>query len=105
MSSDWLLFRWWPERVTRDEHRARRARQKEPLRPSWCYGTPGQARAQQLAGQAIGDTERQRIAEQALLGCVTDERQLTRLTDVSLCHGWAGLAQTRVARRRRRPYW
>ncbi|MGQ0775118.1 MAG: lanthionine synthetase C family protein [Pseudonocardiales bacterium] len=85
---------WWPERVTRDEHRACRIWQKEPLRPSWCYGTPGQARAQQLAGLAIGDTDRQRIAEEALLGCVTDERQLTRLIDVSLCHGWAGLVLT-----------
>jgi len=29
-----------------------------------------------------------------LLGCVTDLRQLSRLTDISLCHGWAGLVHT-----------
>jgi hypothetical protein len=26
--------------------------------------------------------------------CLTDERQLARLTDTSLCHGWAGVYQT-----------
>lgn len=85
---------WWPQWVTRDEQRASRSTQAGPLRPSWCYGTPGQARAQQLAGQATGDTERQHLAEEALLGCVTDERQLSYLTDASLCHGWAGLVHT-----------
>ncbi|MDQ2882491.1 MAG: hypothetical protein M3Y48_15150 [Actinomycetota bacterium] len=30
-----------------------------------CYGTPGVARAKQLAGQATADTDRQRMAEQA----------------------------------------
>jgi len=34
------------------------------------------------------------VAEAALLGCVTDERQLAQLTDASLCHGWVGLVQT-----------
>ena len=85
---------WWPPWVTRDELRTGRVTQHGPSRPSWCYGTPGQARAQQVAAQATGHTDRQRVAEAALLGCVTDERQLAQLTDVSLCHGWAGLVQT-----------
>ncbi|MEJ3745554.1 lanthionine synthetase [Actinomycetes bacterium KLBMP 9797] len=34
------------------------------------------------------------MAEQALLGCLTDEHQLGQLTDVGLCHGWAGLVHT-----------
>lgn len=41
---------------------------------------------------ALADPRRQR-AEQALAGCVADERQLAQLSDASLCHGWAGLAQ------------
>lgn len=43
---------------------------------------------------ALADPRRQRCAEQALAGCVADERQLARLDDASLCHGWAGLIQT-----------
>jgi len=82
---------WWPEWTTTDEHHAYRER---PPRPSWCYGTAGQARALQLAGQATGDTRRQRTAERALLGCITNDRHLAELNDASLCHGWAGLVQT-----------
>ncbi|WP_405958632.1 hypothetical protein [Streptomyces phaeochromogenes] len=52
------------------------------------------ARAQQLARLALGDRNRQCQAEQALVGCLTDDRQLTQLIDASLCHGWAGLMQT-----------
>ncbi|MCW8095835.1 glycoside hydrolase family protein [Streptomyces tauricus] len=52
------------------------------------------ARAQQLAGLALGDRDRQRQAEQALVGGLADDQQLVQLTDASLCHGWAGLVQT-----------
>lgn len=85
---------WWPETITLDETRLGRPKHIRPMRPSWCYGTPGLARAQQLAGLAIGDTERQRMAERALTGCLTDPEQLRRITDSSLCHGSAGLFQT-----------
>jgi lantibiotic biosynthesis protein len=85
---------WWPQWITRDELRTRRPLQPGPLRPSWCYGTPGLARAQQLAGIATGDTRRQHVAERALAHCLSDPAQLGRITDTSLCHGWAGLFQT-----------
>ncbi len=85
---------WWPETITLDETRLGRPKQTRPRRPSWCYGTPGLARAQQLAGQATADTNRQRLAEQALIGCLNDPEQLERITDHSLCHGSAGLFQT-----------
>ena len=40
--------------------------QRVPLRPSWCYRTPGIARAQQLAAITLRDTGRQqRLAEAA----------------------------------------
>ncbi len=84
---------WWPAVITPGEHKRGRADSGRQGRPSWCYGTPGQARAQQLAGLALGDRERMRAAERALAGCVLD-RQVTGLfTDASLCHGWAGLVQ------------
>jgi hypothetical protein len=96
---------WWPQWVTRADLRARRPAQPGPLRPSWCYGTPGLARAQQLAGIATGDTTRQDMAEHALAGCLAHPAQLSRITDTSLCHGWAGLFQTasRAARDARTP--
>ncbi|MDN0198153.1 lanthionine synthetase C family protein [Streptomyces sp. S.PNR 29] len=85
---------WWPDLITRAEHRRGELQRPGPRRPSWCYGTPGIARAQQLAGLALGDSDRQRQAEQALAGCLADDQQLAQLTDASLCHGWAGLIQT-----------
>lgn len=85
---------WWLPWVARNEQRLGRPIQTAPRRPSWCYGTPGHARAQQLAAQATGDIRRQRLAEEALLACVTDEHQLALLTNTSLCHGWAGLLHT-----------
>jgi hypothetical protein len=87
---------WWPETITLAETRTGHTAQTRPLRPSWCYGTPGLARAQQLAALATGDTKRLTMAEAALNACLTDPAQLARITDHSLCHGWAGLFQTTV---------
>jgi class I lanthipeptide synthase len=85
---------WWPQTLTRAElHRGTPA-QQTPLRPSWCYGTPGIARAQQLAAHALRDTARQHLAEAAFTRCVTDPAQIQRLSDRGLCHGTAGLLAT-----------
>ncbi|GAB3848789.1 lanthionine synthetase C family protein [Dactylosporangium cerinum] len=85
---------WWPERIGRNELRHGRPRQTGPARPSWCYGTPGIARACQLAAIALGDTARQHAAERALADCLNDPGQLRQILDPRLCHGWAGLAAT-----------
>ncbi|MGH3865775.1 MAG: lanthionine synthetase LanC family protein [Pseudonocardiaceae bacterium] len=66
------------------------------MRPSWCYGTPGISRAQQLAAIASHDNARQHLAEHALAACLSDPAQLDQIIDTSLCHGWAGLYQTAV---------
>ncbi|ONI85772.1 hypothetical protein ALI22I_28445 [Saccharothrix sp. ALI-22-I] len=84
---------WWPGTIRPTEWRTGSVDQHGPQRPSWCYGTPGLARAQQLAALALGDRRRQRAAENALTACVTDNQQLALLDDASLCHGWAGLVQ------------
>ncbi|MFG3403618.1 lanthionine synthetase C family protein [Streptomyces sp. NPDC048142] len=91
---------WWPQWITLAEHRTGTVTQPGPLRPSWCYGTPGLARAQQLAALALGDTDRQHLAEHALLACLSDPDQLGRIRDAGICHGAAGLLHTthRVAR-------
>jgi len=88
---------WWPQTVTRAELHHGTPAWQTPLRPSWCYGTPGIARAQQLAARALGDTARQHLAEAAFASCVTDPAQTRHLIDRSLCHGTAGLLA--VARR------
>jgi hypothetical protein len=85
---------WWPQWITLNELRSGRVDQPGPLRPSWCYGTPGIARAQQMAAIAIGDGLRQLRAEHALAACLSDTGQLSRLTDPGLCHGWAGVYMT-----------
>ncbi|MEV4615252.1 lanthionine synthetase C family protein [Kitasatospora sp. NPDC049258] len=85
---------WWPSMLSLPEWQTGTVRQRGPQRPSWCYGTPGITRAQQLAGIALDDTARQQIAEDALAGCIGDPAQLFDLTDATLCHGWAGLLQT-----------
>jgi hypothetical protein len=91
---------WWPQWITLQELRTGQVKQASPLRPSWCYGTPGMARAQQLAGLAVGNHARQRLAAQATVDCLSDADQLRQIRDNSLCHGWAGLFQTcwRIAR-------
>lgn len=85
---------WWPERVTLAELRIGRSVQGGPARPSWCYGIPGLARAQQLAGLAVRDLARQEAAEHTLSRCLSDPAQLDRIIDPALCHGWAGLIAT-----------
>ncbi|MDQ8708229.1 lanthionine synthetase C family protein [Streptomyces sp. LHD-70] len=62
-----------------------------PGRPSWCYGTPGIARSLQLVAQAGNNKTAQHFAEQTFLSCLTDSRQLSRIRDTTVCHGWAGL--------------
>lgn len=85
---------WWPEQLTVADLRAGRPAQAKPGRPSWCYGLPGLARAQQLAAIARRDRIRQVIAEDILTACLRDATHLARLTDLTLCHGWAGMTLT-----------
>jgi hypothetical protein len=82
----------WPYWVTRAELRADRLAPSAPRRPSWCYGTAGLARAQQLAALALDDVVRRVDAEKALVAALTDPAQLAATTDNGLCHGFAGLA-------------
>jgi len=63
-------------------------------RPSWCYGTPGIARAYQLAALATGDATRQHTAESALLACLQTPDELDQISEPGLCHGLAGLVVT-----------
>ncbi|MGW5677387.1 lanthionine synthetase C family protein [Streptomyces sp. NPDC003860] len=88
---------WWPRWLTLPEHRAGGASGSGTPSPSWCYGAPGLARAQQLAALAVGDAERQRMAEGVLVRAFTEPAPLAGVQDAGLCHGTAGLLQ--IARR------
>ncbi|ROR42959.1 lanthionine synthetase C family protein [Kitasatospora cineracea] len=92
---------WWPEALTAAEADQGETRQSKPLRPSWCYGTPGIATALHHAARATGDPARARTAEAAFLDALEDPDQVHSLTDETVCHGTAGvrLAARRFAER------
>jgi hypothetical protein len=85
---------WW---VTLPQLSAGVPPQPPPLRPSWCYGTTGIARALQLAGLATGNEHRRQAAEDAALATLGDPARLAQVTDASLCHGWAGILTATMA--------
>ncbi|CAG6394091.1 lanthionine synthetase C family protein [Streptomyces cocklensis] len=84
---------WWPEHLSRRDLEQRHPHRPHAARPSWCYGTPGIARAGQLAGIALRDTDLQALYEDALYLALSDPAQLAKITDTGLCHGWAGIYQ------------
>ncbi|OEV03774.1 lanthionine synthetase [Streptomyces nanshensis] len=79
---------YWVTRVHLD---AVEPPEPEPARQSWCYGKPGIARAQQLAALALGEPARRQAAEDTLVHTLTDRAHLARITDATVCHGWAGI--------------
>ncbi|MEU8196438.1 lanthionine synthetase C family protein [Microbispora amethystogenes] len=82
---------WWPGMVTIEQMRQQHVDPSLRPRPSWCYGISGTARAQQLAGLALGDEIRQKTAQGAMSATLRDPAQLDRLAESGLCHGTAGL--------------
>ncbi|MEV5271105.1 lanthionine synthetase C family protein [Streptomyces werraensis] len=95
----------WPECLPLDAYRQGPQPDAAPTRASWCYGTPGIARALQLAALVLDDDTALRLAEHTALQAVTDPRHTRQITDTSLCHGWAGLVLTteRIAADAARP--
>lgn len=85
---------WWPGLITTEQHQTGYVDAAMRPRPSWCYGISGTARAQQLAGLALGDAHRQNEAENAMLAVLRDPHQVGRLEEAGLCHGIAGLLQS-----------
>jgi len=86
---------WWPERVTSAETQAGELTRREPGRPSWCYGTPGIARApaaRRDRAEPIRDAGGS--PNTPLAACLSDPAQASLIRDPSVCHGWAGVAAT-----------
>lgn len=94
-----LLTRWirhdehgpyWPNYLTRDEYLSGTSQgHRRSFR--WCYGTPGVARALQLAGRACGRADWQRTADDAIAAVLATPRSQWGILDTGLCHGWAGV--------------
>ncbi|WP_234379241.1 lanthionine synthetase C family protein [Streptomyces sp. IGB124] len=85
------LCPWWPGLIDPEQVASGCVDADLHPRASWCYGASGTARAQQLAGLALGDPARVRTAETAVLATLRDPAQLDRLPEIGLCHGMAGL--------------
>jgi hypothetical protein len=83
----------WPYWINLTELGERKVERPRAQRPSWCYGTAGLGRALQLAAIATDDSGRKSRIEAAVANTLTDQATLTVTTDVSLCHGFAGLAR------------
>ncbi|GHI10092.1 hypothetical protein AQI88_41100 [Streptomyces cellostaticus] len=63
-----------------------------PVHSSWCYGSPGVARALWLAGRALDDTSTRKLAVQALKAALIRPAPERGIDDnPGLCHGLAGL--------------
>ncbi|WP_327070925.1 lanthionine synthetase C family protein [Kitasatospora sp. NBC_01250] len=93
---EWLA-RWrdehaWPYWITHAQLTGAGRLPLLPQRPSWCYGSAGVARAQQLAALALGDHRLRHEAEHSLAAALLDPPSLAATTDLSACHGFAGLA-------------
>jgi hypothetical protein len=64
-----------------------------PARTAWCYGAPGVARSLWLAGTALGDTELQALAVEAMEAVYRRPPSARRIDAPTFCHGVAGLLQ------------
>lgn len=82
---------WWPGQITTEQAANNCVHAGLRPRPSWCYGVSGTARAQQLAGLALGDPARVQAAENSMLAALRDPLQIAKLPEIGLCHGMAGL--------------
>ncbi|WP_020501486.1 lanthionine synthetase C family protein [Sciscionella marina] len=82
--------RYWPQALDLDEYTHRPPRLTRS-RQAWCYGTPGIARAVQLAGFALGRQDWNTLAREAVWDMFRLPTEQWRVQDTCLCHGWAGL--------------
>ncbi|AGP53634.1 hypothetical protein M271_10115 [Streptomyces rapamycinicus NRRL 5491] len=83
----------WPGTVSAGQELVPARPALEPGRASWCYGSPGIARALHLAGVALGEDAWAHTAAQAMRAVFARPDGPRGLDDPGLCHGLAGLAR------------
>ncbi|GAB2723490.1 lanthionine synthetase C family protein [Kitasatospora kifunensis] len=80
----------WPRSVGYDTYLAGPpGPSREGAMVAWCYGTPGTARALQLAGLALDRPHWHQRAVAAMLTALGEPARA--ICDTTLCHGWAGV--------------
>lgn len=83
----------WPGRIDFRVQTGSEPPARTTGRAAWCYGTAGVVRALQLAGTALDDGAVTALAMDGLRGVLAGGPERAGLTDLSLCHGEAGLLQ------------
>lgn len=81
---------YWPRSLDLAQYLNRPSRLPRE-RMAWCYGTPGVARALQLAGLALERTGWTDVAREAAQGVFRRPEAEWGFADTCLCHGSAGL--------------
>ncbi|WP_433214196.1 lanthionine synthetase C family protein [Microtetraspora malaysiensis] len=85
---------YWPTHLLLADISGESGHPPRPSRAAWCYGTPGIARALQIAGLATGEPAWGAAAVDAVRDLARRPESEWGVADASLCHGWAGLLQT-----------
>lgn len=97
--ADWLLL-WqqrdaagifWPASITEQEQISGALMNEPSPNHSWCWGSPGIARALYLAGAASGNSRYMKCAMDAFRATLVRVESNANLVDPGLCHGWGGL--------------
>ncbi|MEU9028503.1 lanthionine synthetase C family protein [Streptomyces sp. NPDC048383] len=81
---------FWPAILPWEDWCAGRVRDARRARPSWCYGTPGVARALQLAGESFDWPDQVGVARRAVAALARAPFSDWGLDESGLCHGLAG---------------
>jgi len=82
---------YWPSHVTFDEEVGDMTTAKPQTRAAWCYGTPGVARALQLASIALSEPGWGDLGTAAMRSLLDRPSGDWLIRDGSVCHGAAGL--------------
>jgi lantibiotic biosynthesis protein len=82
---------FWPSYVTFEEEVGDMATVSPQTRAAWCYGTPGVARALQLASIALSEPAWGGLATAAMRSQLARPLDDWLIRDGSVCHGAAGL--------------
>lgn len=86
---DGLIY--WPGKISLENHIKGKPDLDFNRRASWCYGTPGIARAIYIAAKSINDNENERIALMAMERLCKVQNEKWLLEAPTFCHGFSGI--------------
>lgn len=83
----------WPQVVSWEEWVDGKLQRAPIPYESWCYGPPGIGRVLWLCGQALSESNWNKIAIDAFTGASKRPHHLWNIVSPTICHGFAGLLQ------------